>query len=88
MMGIESVAGRSIVVEGHTDAIGSEAYNQQLSEVRAKAIKRHLVEHYGVAPKRLVTVGKGERELYADGEPGASVNRRATFRPARKVVLK
>lgn len=83
MLGIDTVANRSIVVEGHTDSIGSTAYNQHLSEKRARAIKLYLVEQYGVAPKRLVAVGKGERQLLLSDEPKAPMNRRATFRPAK-----
>ncbi len=88
MMGMEQTAGRSIVVEGHTDATGSESYNQNLSERRAKAIKQYLVTKYGVPPKRLIAVGKGERQPASKDDPTASINRRATFRPAKKLVLK
>jgi len=88
MMGMEVARQQAIVIEGHTDAIGHDAYNQRLSEQRATAIKEHLVQRYGVAPKRLITVGKGERELYTRNKPSASINRRATFRPAKKLVLK
>ena len=88
MMGMEVARQQAIVIEGHTDAIGHDVYNQRLSEQRASAIKSHLVQRYGVAPKRLITVGKGERELYERNKPSASINRRATFRPAKKLVLK
>ncbi len=88
MMGLEAVSGKSIVVEGHTDAVGSDAYNQALSEKRAHAIKNYLVEHFGIAPKRLLAVGKGERDLYEKDSPEAPINRRAMFRPLQKVVLK
>ncbi len=79
MMGMETVRQQAIVIEGHTDAIGHDAYNQRLSEKRARAIKEHLVQRYGIAPKRLLTVGKGERELYKRSNPSASINRRATL---------
>lgn len=88
MLGMDTAKGRSIVIEGHTDAVGDEAYNQQLSEARAAAIRQYLVEHYGIAPKRLLAVGKGERQLLQTEDPAASVNRRASFRPARRVILK
>ena len=88
MMGLESVARKSIVIEGHTDIVGSDAYNQALSEKRARAIKDYLVKHFGIAPKRLVTVGRGERDLFEKDNPKASINRRAMFRPVQKVVLK
>ncbi len=88
MLGMEAARQRAIVIEGHTDAIGGAAYNQQLSEGRARAIKDYLVQQFGVAPKRLLVVGKGERELYAQKDPNAGINRRVTFRPAKKLVLK
>ena len=82
MMGIQSVAGKGIVVEGHTDAFGSDAYNQKLSERRARAIRQHLIGNYGVDPTRIIAVGKGERELYEADRPTAAINRRVSFRPA------
>ncbi len=84
MLGIDTVVNRSVVVEGHTDSIGSASYNQNLSEMRARSIKRYLVENYGVSPQRLVAVGRGERELYNSSKPKAAINRRASFRPAEK----
>lgn len=51
---------REIAVEGHTDAIGSEAYNQQLSEHRAEAVAIGL-ESAGVSNQRIITKGFGER---------------------------
>ncbi|MCY4565998.1 MAG: caspase family protein, partial [Gammaproteobacteria bacterium] len=47
-------------LQGHTDSIGGEAYNRDLSVRRAHAVKRHLVEHMGVASDRLIAVGFGE----------------------------
>ena len=41
--------GSTFVVAGHTDAIGGEAYNQELSERRADTIKKYLTEKYGIA---------------------------------------
>lgn len=65
-------------IEGHTDAVGSEAMNQALSERRAAAVRDHLVQRHGIAPERLTTVGFGEiRPLIPtpDGTPEAR-NRR------------
>ncbi len=84
MFGIETVSSQAVVIEGHTDSIGSASYNQRLSEKRARSIKEYLTEHFGVDPQRLITVGKGERDLYSIEEPRAAVNRRVSFRPARK----
>ena len=51
----------TIRVEGHTDATGSEIYNQQLSERRAEAVKSALVQR-GVDSRRIYTVGFGESQ--------------------------
>lgn len=48
-----------VVVTGHTDRIGSEQYNQKLSEKRAEAVKQHLISH-GIEASRIRAVGKGE----------------------------
>lgn len=51
-----------VVVTGHTDRIGSEQYNQKLSEKRAEAVKNHLVKDHGIEASRIRTVGKGESQ--------------------------
>src|SRR5437763_1474068 len=51
--------GSTFVVAGHTDAAGSDGYNQDLSERRADSIKRYLMDKYGIAAADLVTVGYG-----------------------------
>lgn len=84
MFGIDTVTDEVVVIEGHTDSIGSARYNQHLSEMRARSIKHYLVEHFGVNPQRLIAVGRGERDLYIVEEPRAAINRRASFRPAKK----
>ncbi len=68
--------GSTFVVAGHTDAAGSESYNQDLSERRADSIKRYLVDKYGIAGADLVTVGYGESKLKDPGQPMAEANRR------------
>jgi OOP family OmpA-OmpF porin len=76
-----------VTIEGHTDSIGTEAYNQRLSERRANAVKRYLVSK-GVAADRLDTVGKGESEPVApnrtpegrDNPEGRAMNRRAELK--------
>lgn len=64
-------------IEGHTDWTGPEAYNQRLSERRAEAVKRYLVEH-GVDADRLETAGYGESRPIASNETreGRALNRR------------
>ena len=68
--------GSTFVVAGHTDAAGGEAYNQDLSERRADAIKRYLVDKYGINGTDLVTVGYGKSKLKDPSQPLAEVNRR------------
>ncbi len=68
--------GSTFVVAGHTDAAGAEAYNQDLSERRADAIKRYLVDKYGINGTDLVTVGYGKSKLKDPGQPMAEGNRR------------
>lgn len=68
--------GSTFIVAGHTDAAGSEGYNQDLSERRAESIKRYLTETYGIAGTDLVTVGYGESKLKDPGQPLAEANRR------------
>ncbi|MEF8816648.1 MAG: OmpA family protein [Salinibacter sp.] len=67
----------NILVVGHTDAKGSEEYNQKLSDRRAESATSHLVER-GVAPGRLTSVGRGETEPVASNETeeGRQQNRR------------
>jgi outer membrane protein OmpA-like peptidoglycan-associated protein len=68
----------STVVEGHTDAVGSDAYNQGLSERRANAVRDVLVNEYGVGSERVNAVGYGETRPVADNgsADGRAVNRR------------
>jgi outer membrane protein OmpA-like peptidoglycan-associated protein len=68
--------GATFIVAGHTDAAGSDSYNQDLSERRADSIKRYLVEKSGIAAADLVTVGYGKTKLKDPANPLAEVNRR------------
>ncbi|ABD05607.1 OmpA/MotB [Rhodopseudomonas palustris HaA2] len=68
--------GSTFVVAGHTDSIGSDNYNQDLSERRADTIKRVLVEKYGIAGADLVTVGYGESKPKNADNPTDASNRR------------
>jgi outer membrane protein OmpA-like peptidoglycan-associated protein len=68
--------GSTFVVAGHTDAAGGEGYNQDLSERRADAIKRYLVDKYGINGTDLVTVGYGKSKLKDPNQPMAEANRR------------
>ena len=68
------------VVEGNTDSIGSEEFNQRLSERRAAAVKDVLVKS-GIEADRLTTVGNGELKPVAsnDTEEGRAKNRRVSI---------
>jgi outer membrane protein OmpA-like peptidoglycan-associated protein len=66
------------VVEGHTDSVGTDAYNQGLSERRANAVRDVLVNQYGVSGSRVNAVGYGESRPVADNSTaeGRAINRR------------
>src|SRR5262245_18824976 len=68
--------GRTFILAGHTDAKGSETYNQGLSERRADAVKRFLAESYGIEARDLLTVGYGQKQLKNSENPFAGENRR------------
>jgi outer membrane protein OmpA-like peptidoglycan-associated protein len=68
--------GSTFIVAGHTDAAGSDAYNQDLSERRADSIKRYLTGKFSIAAADLVTVGYGKSKLKDPANPLAEVNRR------------
>ena len=71
---------KAVVIEGHTDAVGSPEYNEQLSMRRANAVKRYLVAEHRIEAGRLRAVGKGEHEPQAGQDPKAAENRRVQFR--------
>ena len=66
---------RTFTIVGHTDGVGSAAYNQRLSQMRANSVKDFLVQR-GVAASRLQTQGKGFSELLNRDDPAAGENRR------------
>ena len=69
-----------VLIEGHTDAVGSFASNQALSEQRASSLKRTLVREFGVPGYALETVGYGEEFLLVPTENENWRNRRVTLR--------
>ena len=66
-----------IIAVGHTDAVGSDAYNQKLSVKRSDAVKAYLVSK-GIEKNRVYTEGKGEKQPVADNNTaaGRAKNRR------------
>lgn len=69
----------NFLIEGHADPRGNAERNQRLSEGRAQAVRRYLVQSQGVRDARLQAVGKGDREPLKPDEPAAPENRRVTF---------
>jgi OOP family OmpA-OmpF porin len=66
-----------IIAVGHTDSVGSDAYNQKLSVRRAEAVKAYLVSK-GIEKNRIYTEGKGEKQAVASNvtSEGRAKNRR------------
>ena len=71
-----NLKGSTFVVAGHTDAIGGEAYNQDLSERRADTIKRYLTDKFGIAGTDLVAIGYGKTRPKDPDAPMDPINRR------------
>jgi outer membrane protein OmpA-like peptidoglycan-associated protein len=71
---------KSVVIEGHTDAIGARPYNEDLSKRRAMAVKHYLVASHHIDPARLRTVGMGQDAPLAGHSPRSAENRRVQFR--------
>lgn len=69
-----------ILIEGHTDAIGSFGSNQRLSEQRAASLKRVLVREFGIPSYAMETVGYGEEYLLVPTSREEWRNRRVTLR--------
>jgi len=69
-------SGKTFIIEGHTDAKGGDEYNQLLSERRASAVKRYLVNYLDVPESSLTIIGRGETELKLPEQPYAAENRR------------
>jgi outer membrane protein OmpA-like peptidoglycan-associated protein len=78
--GMKMVPGARVVVEGHTDASGSTAYNQRLSYRRAVAVKQYLVYRHNIDSTSLVVEGKGESDPLPGTDPYDPRNRRVQFR--------
>ena len=74
---VKSINLEVIIAVGHTDSVGSDAYNQKLSVKRAEAVKAYLVTK-GIEKNRVYTEGKGEKQPVADNKTteGRAKNRR------------
>jgi OmpA-OmpF porin, OOP family len=69
-------------IVGHTDAKGSDSYNQGLSLLRAEEVKRYLVDDCQVDAARLEATGVGEAFPFDAADPNAETNRRVEFQVA------
>lgn len=74
---VKSISLEVVIAVGHTDAVGSDAYNQKLSVARSEAVKAYLVSK-GIDKNRIYTEGKGETSPVADNKTkeGRAKNRR------------
>jgi len=70
---------QKVVIEGHTDATGSDRYNEQLSLKRAYAVMNYLVSQQGIDASRLRAVGLGKSAPLPERSPSAPENRRVQF---------
>lgn len=70
-----------LVVEGHTDSVGGNAYNKDLSLRRARSVKKYLIKEFGVDGKKIKALGFGEERPIADNGnyQGRLKNRRVEF---------
>ncbi|HEY8271508.1 MAG TPA: OmpA family protein [Pseudobdellovibrionaceae bacterium] len=81
---------QSITIEGHTDSVGSESYNQKLSQSRANVVKTYLKEHMlELAKVDFQGIGYGEsRPIANNGNyQGRAKNRRVVIRVVRKIMI-
>ncbi len=75
-----------VIAVGHTDRIGSDAYNQKLSVRRAEAVKAYLVSK-GIAANRVYTEGKGKRQPVKNCTGGISKALKTCLEPNRRVEV-
>jgi len=78
--------GEVFLIEGHTDAVGSNAYNLALSRQRAQAVKEALTTYYVIPAKNLETIGYGERYLKIPTDEPEQENRRVGLRRVTPLV--
>jgi len=72
----EGLKGLHYRIEGHTDIIGSDEFNLDLSRRRAEAVKAYLVEQFGLGDVAIETEGRGKSHLADKFNPTSEVNRR------------
>jgi len=82
MLTMEQFRQERLVIEGHTDAVGPESYNDWLSLERAKAVKNYLISRFPIDPNRLRIVGRGESRPLPGKDPYDPLNRRVELHRA------
>ena len=83
---IDRNPGETFLIEGHTDAVGSDESNLVLSDERAEAVANILTDVYDIPPENLATQGYGERFLKIDTDAAEQLNRRVTIRRVTPLV--
>src|SRR5690606_21295461 len=78
--------GETFLIEGHTDAVGSDKSNLVLSDERSDSVANLLTEVYGIPPENLQTQGYGERFLKVRTQAAEQQNRRVTIRRVTTLV--
>lgn len=79
-LGHQALARWGFLLAGHTDRVGSAAYNNRLSLARAEAVKAYLAEAHRLPADRLQTIGYGHARPIDARHPEAAVNRRVEVR--------
>ncbi|MEM8686862.1 MAG: OmpA family protein [Pseudomonadota bacterium] len=85
---IKDNPGEVYLIEGHTDAVGSDVSNLELSDRRASAVADILTSYFGVPPENLVTQGYGERYLKVNTSASEQANRRVAIRRITPLLSK
>lgn len=76
----------TFLIEGHTDAVGSDIANLKLSDARAATVAQILTDFYHIPPENLATQGYGERYLKVQTDQAEPLNRRVTIRRITSLV--
>jgi len=82
MLKLSDYSNENLVIEGHTDAGGTEEYNKYLSKERALAVKNYLSDYFLIDSNRLKVIGMGEELALKSSNPHAASNRKVLFRKA------
>lgn len=78
-MASPQLKGLQFLIEGHTDTVGGLEFNMRLSVRRADAVKRHLIDRFGLDAERMFIAGKGPTELRDRVNPESGTNRRVVL---------